>query len=62
VREFDISAKPQGFSQEAFAARCGLDRTYVGSIEHGERNVALRNIRAIAQALDISISELFEGL
>lgn len=51
-----------GLSQEAFALRCGLDRTYIGGIERGERNVALRNLHVIAQALDVSISELMEGV
>lgn len=46
-------------SQEAFADLCGLDRTYIGGIERGERNVALVNIERIARALKISISELF---
>jgi len=54
--------KARGFSQEAFAARCGLDRTYIGGIERGERNVALRNIAVIAVALDVSISELLDEL
>lgn len=54
--------KEQGFSQEAFAAACELDRTYVGGIERGERNVALRNIEAIAQTLGISLAELMTGL
>jgi len=54
--------KARGFSQETFADRCGLDRTYIGGIERGERNLALRNIEAIAQALAISISELLKGL
>jgi transcriptional regulator with XRE-family HTH domain len=49
-------------SQEAFAQECELDRTYVGGIERGERNVALRNIERIADALGISISELTRGL
>ena len=48
-----------GVSQEAFADLCGLDRTYVGGIERGERNVALVKIEKIAQALKISLSELF---
>ena len=46
-------------SQEAFADRCGLDRTYISGIERGKRNVSLRNIYAIAQALGLSIGELF---
>ena len=49
-------------SQEEFAARCELDRTYVSSIERGKRNVALRNIEAIARALNLSISQLVKGL
>ena len=54
--------KQQGYSQEGFAAACDLDRTYVGGIERGERNVALRNIETIAQTLGITLSELMEGL
>jgi transcriptional regulator with XRE-family HTH domain len=54
--------KAKGFSQEAFAAHCGLDRTYVGGIERGERNVALRNIAVIADSLGVSISELLDKL
>ena len=54
--------KAQGYSQEGFAAACELDRTYIGGIERGERNLALRNIEAIAQTLGISLSELMEGL
>jgi len=48
-----------GVSQEAFADLCGLDRTYVGGIERGERNVALVNLEKIAKALNLSLSELF---
>lgn len=54
--------KAQGLSQEAFAAQCGLDRTYMGGIERGERNVALRNIERIARTLGTSISKLTAGL
>jgi transcriptional regulator with XRE-family HTH domain len=49
-------------SQEEFAARCDLDRTYISGIERGKRNVALRNIEAIAIALGISLSELLKGV
>lgn len=51
-----------GVSQEAFADLCGMDRTYMGGIERGERNVALVNIEKIARALKISLSELFRQL
>lgn len=54
--------KEQGLSQEAFANLCGLDRTYIGGIERGERNVSLRNIEVIARALDKSVSDLTKGL
>ena len=54
--------KEAGLSQEAFADRCGLDRTYLGGIERGERNLALRNIALIAETLGITISELMDGL
>ena len=46
----------------SFAHACELDRTYVGGIERGERNVALRNIKQIADTLGISVSELTEGV
>jgi len=54
--------KATGLSQEAFADKCGLDRTYMSGIERGKRNVALRNIEAIAEALGVSISELTKGV
>jgi transcriptional regulator with XRE-family HTH domain len=48
-----------GVSQEAFADLCELDRTYIGGIERGERNVALINIEKIARALKSSLNDLF---
>jgi transcriptional regulator with XRE-family HTH domain len=51
-----------GVSQEAFADMCELDRTYIGGIERGERNVALVNIEKIAKTLRITISEFFKGV
>jgi transcriptional regulator with XRE-family HTH domain len=51
-----------GVSQGAFADMCQLDRTYIGGIERGERNVALVNIEKIAKALRLSVSELFRGV
>ena len=50
------------WSQEAFAEECDLDRTYMGGIERGERNLGLRNIERIAEALGITIAELMEGV
>jgi transcriptional regulator with XRE-family HTH domain len=54
--------KERGYSQEGFAHECGLDRTYFGGIERGERNAALRNINRIAKTLNVSLSELMQGL
>lgn len=54
--------RDRGWSQEDLAAECGLDRTYIGGIERGERNVALRNIQRIARALGIALAELMRGL
>ena len=51
-----------GVSQEKFAAKCKLDRTYISGIERGKRNLSLRNIKVIADALDTTISELMKGL
>lgn len=52
--------KSRGWSREEFALRVGLDRSYVGGVERGERNVSLENICLIAEALSIPTSELFE--
>jgi len=47
-------------SQEEFADMCGLDRTYIGGVERGERNLSLVNIEKIAKTFAISLGELFE--
>ncbi len=49
----------KGLSQEALALACDLDRTYIGGIERGERNVSLVNIQKIATALGVHVRELF---
>jgi transcriptional regulator with XRE-family HTH domain len=49
----------RGLSQEELAHRAGIHWTYYGGIERGERNPALANINRIAEALDVSLSELF---
>lgn len=51
----------KGLSQEALALACDLDRTYIGGVERGERNISLVNIHAIAGALGIPVKELFNG-
>jgi len=56
VRELRLA---RGLSQEEMAFKIGVHRTYLGGIERGERNPSLKNIAAIAMALDISLRELF---
>jgi DNA-binding XRE family transcriptional regulator len=51
--------KREGLSQEALALSCGLDRSYVGGVERGERNISLVNIHAIAKALGVPVRDLF---
>lgn len=52
----------QGFSQETFADHCDLDRTYIGGVERGERNIGLLNVYRIACALSLDASELFRSI
>jgi transcriptional regulator with XRE-family HTH domain len=47
-------------SQMALANKAGLDRTYVGGLERGERNVALVNISKLAKALGVDLADLFK--
>lgn len=54
--------KGLGISQEKFALMIGMDRTYYASVESGKRNIALNNIKKIADGFGISLSELFRGL
>ena len=48
----------RGLSQEAFADLCGYHRTYIGSIERGQRNITLETLEALAAALDITPQSL----
>lgn len=48
----------KGISQEALAAEAGLHRTYVSSVERGERNITLLNIYRLAKALKVKPTEL----
>mgnify|MGYP003008550029 FL=1 len=48
-----------GISQEAFADKCGMHRTYISAIECYRRSISLENIQRIADALDIETYKLF---
>ncbi|WP_306641337.1 helix-turn-helix domain-containing protein [Sanyastnella coralliicola] len=51
----------KGLSQEALAHRASLHRTYIGMIERAEKNITLLNIEKIANALEVSISQLCDN-
>lgn len=48
----------RGLTQESLADACELHRTYIGSIERGERNISLRNLAKIAEVLQVTAAEL----
>jgi len=50
--------KEKGFSQEQLALKSKLHRTYISDIERGDRNVSIKNIEKIAEALDVTLSYL----
>lgn len=49
----------KGFSQEELAGLCNLHRTYIGSVERGERNITLINAEKIATALEQPLASFF---
>ena len=51
-----------GLSQEEFAVRCHLHRTYIGSIERGEKNVTLETAQKLAKALGVNLSEIIREI
>ena len=51
-----------GESQEKFALKIKMDRTYFASVESGKRNISICNIKKIADGLGVSLHELFLGL
>ena len=64
IRErFGLAVKDRrealGLTQEAFAERAGIHRTYLSDVERGTRNLSLLNIERVARALEVEISQLF---
>lgn len=51
-----------GLSQEKFAQKIGMDRTYFASVELGKRNISIVNIEKIANGLDVTLSEFFKDI
>ncbi len=56
VKKYRIA---MGLSQEAFAEKCGLHRTYISAIECYRRSISLKNIQLIANTLEIEVYKLF---
>ena len=58
IRELRIEAN---LSQEKLAFESELDRTYIGSVERGERNISVINLRKIAKALKYKVADLLNN-
>lgn len=54
--------KKTGLSQEKFAMKIGMDRSYFASVETGKRNISLKNLEKIISGLDISFEDFFKGV
>lgn len=52
----------KGWSQEAFADACGINRSHMGQVERGETNMTFATLYFISQKLETSISSLFQGI
>jgi len=50
----------RGLTQARLGGQCGLHRTFIGSVERGERNLSILNMRTIARVLRVPLAELFE--
>ena len=66
LNEFALRIKKlrleQGISQEKFALKIDMDRTYYASVEAGKRNISLKNIKKIADGFEMSLEELFKNM
>lgn len=52
----------RGYSQESFADKCGVHRTFMGTVERGESNLSFQNIARVAATLGVPLSTLFLDL
>ena len=51
-----------GISQEDLALEAGIDRSYIGGVERGQRNLSFKKLCAIARVLDCDVASLTDGL
>jgi len=61
IRIRELRSK-KGWSQEAFADACGINRSHMGQVERGETNMTFATLHFIAQRLDTTIASLFKGI
>lgn len=61
IRIRELRSK-KGWSQEAFADACGINRSHMGQVERGETNVTFATLYCIAQKLETSVASLFKGI
>ena len=61
-RNLRKARESKGWSQEEFAYRCGVHRTYCGSVERGEYNVTIMTLRKFTKALGISLRDALRGI
>lgn len=54
--------KKKSISQKDLSFSADLDRSYIASVENGQRNISIVNLEKIANALDVTLSELFKGI
>ena len=59
IKELRISL---GLSQEKFALKIGMDRTYFAFVEAGKRNISINNLEKIINGLELSFSDFFSGM
>ena len=59
-RNLRLRRETLGLSQEALAQTANLHRTYIGSVERGERNVSIDNMERLAAAVETTIAELLQ--
>jgi len=62
ARNLRATREAQGLSQETLAGLARLHRTYVGSVERGERNISIDNMQRLAAALRVSIRDLLKDV
>lgn len=61
-RNIKVMRVRRDMTQEELAAEAGLERSYAGAIERGERNLSVTSLLKLAQALECNPSELLEGV